>query len=132
MSDENQNEEATSTAGEAPSLDLLVNITSPSACERHVTVTVSRADIDRYFDDAFSELVPNASVPGFRVGRAPRKIVEGRFKKEVSDQVKGTLLMDCLEKIGEDKYDCTPPEEPAEAEEEGADEAAPAWKFAAE
>lgn len=106
MSDENQdqNEEATSTAGEAPSLDLLVNITSPSACERHVTVTVSRADIDRYFDDAFSELVPNASVPGFRVGRAPRKIVEGRFKKEVSDQVKGTLLMDCLEKIGEDKY----------------------------
>ena len=89
---------------EAQSLDLIVNITSPSACERHVTVTVSRADIDRYFDDAFSELVPSASVPGFRVGKAPRKIVESRFKKEVSDQVKGSLLMDCLEKIGQDKH----------------------------
>ncbi len=89
---------------ESSSLDLIVNINSPSACERHVTVTVSRADIDRYFDDAFSDLVPTASVPGFRVGRAPRKIVENRFKKEVTDQVKGNLLMDCLEKIGEDKH----------------------------
>lgn len=91
-------------AKEAPTLDLVVNITEPSACERHVTVTVSRADIDRYFDDAFSDLVPTASVPGFRIGRAPRKIVESRFKKEVTDQVKGSLLMDCLEKIGEDKH----------------------------
>lgn len=89
---------------ETPSLDLVVNVNSPGACERHVTVTVSRADIDRYFDDAFSDLVPTASVPGFRIGRAPRKIVESRFKKEVSDQVKGNLLMDCLEKIGEDKH----------------------------
>jgi trigger factor len=112
MSDEPQDldEEATvvvtnaEAAEEAPPLDLVVNITSPSACERHVTVTVSRADIDRYLDDAFSDLVPTASVPGFRIGRAPRKIVESRFKKEVSDQVKGSLLMDCLEKIGEDKH----------------------------
>lgn len=104
MSDESNapNEEA--VAEETASLDLIVNVNSPSACERHVTVTVSRADIDRYFDDAFSELVPTASVPGFRVGRAPRKLVEGRFKKEVTDQVKGNLLMDCLEKIGEDKH----------------------------
>lgn len=106
MSDETNapNDDAGVAAEETPSLDLIVNVTSPSACERHVTVTVSRADIDRYFDDAFSELVPTASVPGFRVGRAPRKLVEGRFKKEVSDQVKGSLLMDCLEKIGEDKH----------------------------
>ncbi len=80
-------------------LTLDVDIDSPSACERHVTVTVSREDIDRYFDDAFSEMMPSAAVPGFRIGRAPRKIVENRFRKDVSSQIKGTLLMDALEQI---------------------------------
>ena len=54
-------------------LNLDVQVASPSACERHVTVTIPREDIDRYFDDAFSEMMPTAAVPGFRAGRAPRK-----------------------------------------------------------
>ena len=55
-------------------------VTSPSACERHVTVTIARDDIDRYFDDAFGEMMPTAAVPGFRIGRAPRKVVEHRYQ----------------------------------------------------
>ena len=88
-------------AEEEKDLELDVNITSPSACERHVTVTVSRADIDRYMDDAYSELMPSANVPGFRVGRAPRKLVESKFKKEIADQIKGSLLLDSLSQISE-------------------------------
>lgn len=85
-------------------LDLHVELTSPSACERHVTVTISRADVDRYLDDAFGELMPTAAVPGFRIGRAPRKIVESRFRDEVTEQVKGTLLLDCLEQISSEQH----------------------------
>lgn len=88
--------------GEDQSLDLKVDIEKPSACERHVSVTVSRADIDRYLDDAYSTLMPTAAVPGFRAGRAPRKLVEQRFKSEVVDQVKGSLLMDSLTQISEE------------------------------
>jgi trigger factor len=51
----------------------------------------------------FGELMPSAAVPGFRAGRAPRKLVEHRFKKEVSDQVKGSLLMDSLEQLNEEQ-----------------------------
>ncbi|HEX2473373.1 MAG TPA: trigger factor family protein, partial [Lacipirellulaceae bacterium] len=78
-------------------LQLEVDVTSPSACERHVTVTISRADIDRYLDDAFGEMMPTANVPGFRIGRAPRKVVENRFRDEVTEQVKSALLLDSLE-----------------------------------
>src|SRR4051812_28858856 len=89
---------------EAPEkLELDVQVTNPSACERHVTVTISRADIDRYFDDAFGEMMPSAAVPGFRIGRAPRKVVEHRFRDEVSDQVKSALLLDSLEQISEEQ-----------------------------
>jgi trigger factor len=84
-------------------LDLDVQVTSPGACERHVTVTISRADIDRYFDDAFGEMMPTAAVPGFRAGRAPRKIVEHRFRDEVSDQVKSALLLDSLDQISKEE-----------------------------
>ena len=97
---------ATETEGEEETqpLDLQVELTSPSACERHVTVTISRADVDRYLDNAFGEMMPTAAVPGFRVGRAPRKIVESRFRDEVTEQVKGTLLLDCLEQISSEQH----------------------------
>ena len=88
---------------ESEELTLEVDIASPSACERHVTVTVSRDDIDRYLDDAYSELMSTATVPGFRVGRAPRKLVENRYKKEIGEQIKGTLLMDSLSQISEEQ-----------------------------
>ncbi len=88
---------------EPQTLELDVQVTSPSACERHVTVTISRADIDRYFDDAFGEMMPTAAVPGFRIGRAPRKVVEHRFRDEVSDQVKSALLLDSLEQISDEQ-----------------------------
>ena len=96
--------EADTAAIEEPEkLKLEVDIQSPSACERHVTVTVSREDIERYLDDAFSELMPEANVPGFRAGRAPRKLVENRYRKEISERIKGSLLMDSLSQISEDE-----------------------------
>jgi trigger factor len=111
--DEVQDEEATGVAvdegnaeggeEEAQPLDLKVDIKSPSACERRVTVTIPRDDINRYYDNAYGELMPTSAVPGFRIGRAPRKIVEHRYKEEVTNQVKSSLLMDSLGQISDDK-----------------------------
>jgi trigger factor len=89
--------------GEPERLNLDVKIDSPSACERHVTVTVSREDVDRYLDAAYSEMMATATVPGFRVGRAPRKLVESRFKDEIGEKIKGSLLMDSLSQISEEQ-----------------------------
>jgi trigger factor len=88
---------------EAKPLSLEVKIESPSACERHVTVTVSREDIDRYLNDAYSELMPSANVPGFRIGRAPRKLVESKFRKEIGERIKGSLLLDSLSQISDEQ-----------------------------
>ena len=94
--------EASAEEEEQQPLQLEVKVDRPSACERHVTVTIAREDIDRYLDDAYSELMPTAAVPGFRPGRAPRKLVENRFRKEVTEQVKGSLLMDSLGQISDE------------------------------
>src|SRR5687767_9356068 len=83
-------------------LSLEVKIDSPSACERHVTVTVAQEDVARYLKEAFNELSPKAELPGFRPGRAPRKLVESRFKDQIADQVKGKILMDSLSQLSDD------------------------------
>ncbi|NIL95727.1 MAG: trigger factor [Planctomycetales bacterium] len=83
-------------------LQLDVQIDKPSACQRHITVTVAREDIDRYLDEAFSDMMGAAAVPGFRAGRAPRKLIEARYRDDVADQIKGTLLMDCMAQINEE------------------------------
>jgi trigger factor len=83
-------------------LNLEVKIDSPSACERHVTVTVAHDDVARYLKEAFNELMPKAELPGFRPGRAPRKLVENRFKEHIADQVKGKILMDSLTQLSDD------------------------------
>ncbi len=83
-------------------LDLKVEIDSRGACQRHITVTIPREDINRYFDEAYSEMMPSAVVPGFRAGRAPRKLVESRYRKDVADQVKGSLLVDSVGQVTEE------------------------------
>ncbi len=89
------------TEEKSPEMNLNVEVESTSACERHVTVTVPRDEIERYFQKQFDDLVPKAEVPGFRAGRAPRELVEKKFRAQVSDQVKGSILMDSLSQVSE-------------------------------
>lgn len=88
---------------EKPKLQLQVQVDRRGACERHITVSIPREDIDRYFDKEFSELVPTAQIPGFRPGHAPRKLVEKRFRKDVAEKVKNELLMESLAQVNEDE-----------------------------
>src|SRR6187397_2293500 len=96
LEEQTTTEEGAEAAEEKVKMALDVKVDKPSACQRHVTVAVSREDINRYFKDAFDELVPKAELPGFRAGRAPRKLVESRFKEQVTDQVKGKLVMESM------------------------------------
>lgn len=89
--------------GTPEKLNLDVEIESRGACQRHVTVKIPREDIDRYYDNSYSELMGSASVPGFRPGRAPRKLIEARFREDVAAQVKSNLLMDALTQVTEER-----------------------------
>lgn len=80
-------------------IQLEVQVESPQACLREVIVTIPQSEVQRYLKEAYDELVPEAQVPGFRSGRAPRKLVEKQFKDRVTDQVKGSLLMDSLAQV---------------------------------
>ncbi len=92
-------------------LRLDVVIDKVSTCERRVKVTIPREDIVRYQDDALGDLIPSALLPGFRPGRAPRRLVGSRFKSELSDQIRSKLLTDALTQVSEQEK-LTPISEP--------------------
>jgi trigger factor len=88
-------------------LHQTVELADIGPCKKHVKVAVERGDIEGRLNEKFSELVVDSTVPGFRPGKAPRKIIERRFHTEVANQVKGEVLLASLEQLAED-YDVAP------------------------
>jgi trigger factor len=92
-------------------LVLTADVQKISSCERRVKVSVPQSEVERYFQKEFAELEKTAYVPGFRPGKAPRKLVEKRFKKDLSDQVKHALVINALTTINQ-RGDFIPISEP--------------------
>ena len=101
----------------------IVTIEDAGPCKKKVLIEIPEEAIEKATDEQFSELHKEAVVPGFRKGRAPRRLLEKRFGKEVSEQVKLKLLADAsdsavkdneLQTLGEPDVDFENIELPAE------------------
>ena len=71
---------------------IKVAVAEAGTLRKTVTVTVPRASVDEELEKEYKGLVSDAIVPGFRRGRAPRRLVEKRFGGEVGEQVQTRLL----------------------------------------
>ena len=83
-------------------LNLNFEISDVGPCRRHVVVTVPEADIAAIRGEAIDELSEKAEVPGFRIGRAPRPLLEKRFREEIAGDVKQKVLLQSLEQLSDD------------------------------
>jgi len=86
-------------AGQEPADNLpenKVDVEDAGTLKKKVTITVPRERIDAKFDDMFGELRKTAQVPGFRIGHAPHRLIEKRFGKEVSQDVRNALIGESL------------------------------------
>lgn len=90
---------------------LSVDIKDAGACRRHISVTVSEADIRAIRGEALRELSGKAQVPGFRVGKVPFSLLEKRFRAEIASDIKQKVLLASLEQISEE-YKIEPIGEP--------------------
>ncbi len=73
-----------------------VTIEDAGASAKKITIEISRERIDAKFDEIFGELRTSAQVPGFRIGRAPRRLLEKRFGKEAGEDVRNGLVSAAL------------------------------------
>lgn len=72
-------------------------------CAYEVKVTIPPANKAKQAEDMFNELQEQAEVPGFRPGRAPRKLIERKFSKAVRGEVETKLITAAFQKLVEDQ-----------------------------
>ncbi len=86
----------TAESEEAKLPDNAVTVEDAGTLKKKVTIQVNRQRIDAKFDEMFGELGRTAQVPGFRIGRAPRRLIEKRFGKDVADDVRNALVGEAI------------------------------------
>jgi trigger factor len=79
---------------EATALKNIVTIREIGPCKKKVVIEIPDETVKKATDEQYDRLRKEAAVPGFRKGRAPRRLLEKRFGKETKEQIKLKLLTD--------------------------------------
>ncbi len=87
---------------EESTFECTVDLKDTGPWKKQVTITIPRGQLDKSLDAQYKELRGTALVPGFRKGRAPRRLIEKRFGSEVDDQVKLRVLAEAFEQMEKD------------------------------
>ena len=74
-----------------------VEVQDAGNLKKKIIVTIPAQRVQDKRDEMFGELKNSAQVPGFRVGHAPRRLIEKRFAKEISDDVRNGLIGEGLQ-----------------------------------
>lgn len=83
-----------------------VKIEQSGPCKKKVILEVPRETITKATDAQYETLRKDALVPGFRKGRAPRRLLEKRFGKEIGEQTKLKILAEASDSaIKDNKLD---------------------------
>ena len=119
-----QEEQPTAPEEEQPTTSKnTVTIEEAGPCKKKVSIEIPEEAIKNATDEQYNTLRKEALVPGFRKGRAPRRLLEKRFGKDTTEQIKLKLLADAsesavkdneLQPIGEPDVDFENIEMPAE------------------
>ncbi len=88
-------------AEEKPEQNVKVQDVGPA--RKKLTIELPESRINGKIEEAYGRLRDEAALPGFRRGRAPRRLIERRFGDAVRDDVKGQLLSEAYTQAIEDQ-----------------------------
>lgn len=76
---------------------MKVEVKDVSAVEKMVEIEVPAERVDDEIEDAYKEVMKEATIPGFRQGKVPRKVIERKFRDYVYQTVMQKLVEETLE-----------------------------------
>jgi trigger factor len=83
-----------------------VTVENLAPCKKLVRVEVEAQKVDETFETITKDFQKEASLPGFRPGKAPRDMVWRKYGKDIQDEVKRKLISDSYRKaVDEQKLD---------------------------
>ena len=94
-----ENETAVQEQQDQQAFEYPVTVESVGPATKKVSVQIPAERIAAKMEEGFKGLRREAAIPGFRVGHAPRKLVEKRFAGDVKDQVRRQLISESYEQV---------------------------------
>ncbi|AQT70105.1 Trigger factor [Anaerohalosphaera lusitana] len=88
---------------EGTQVENVVKVEDAGPCKKRIAVEIPEEKIQNALEEQYSDLRKEAVIPGFRKGRAPRRLIEKRFGSDVSQQVKVQLLAEASEEAIKDQ-----------------------------
>lgn len=86
--------------GTAQIMEFAVEPAGP--CRKKITVTIPPERVADEFDKSYRTWARTVPIPGFRPGKAPRRLVEKKYAAEVAQEVKQHLLETAYERAIEE------------------------------
>ncbi len=80
-----------------------VTVESLAPCKKLVRVEVDAKQVDEAMESVARDFQRQASLPGFRPGKAPRQIVLKKYEKDIADEAKRKLISDSYKKAVEEQ-----------------------------
>ena len=80
-----------------------VTVENLAPCKKLMRVEIEATTVDETFDTITKDFQRQASLPGFRPGKAPREMVLRKYSKDIEDEVKRKLISDSYRKAVEEQ-----------------------------
>jgi len=105
---------ATAVAEQDQAFSYPITIEDAGPATKKVSIEIPQERIAAKLAEQFKDLRREAVIPGFRVGRAPQKLVERKFASDVKEQVRRSLISESYEQavsknnlqvLGEPEFD---------------------------
>ncbi len=74
-------------------------IESPTTVTRKLIVNFEPADVNQYINAAIKEVGKDLTIDGFRKGKVPAKVIEGKFPQEVQQRASDALINSNIQSI---------------------------------
>jgi trigger factor len=81
----------------------VVTLEDAGVARKRLKIEISPERIKGKMDEAFGELQKDAVLPGFRRGRAPKRLLEKRFGTDLKSTVKGQIVAEAYQKAVEEQ-----------------------------
>ncbi len=87
---------------QADKLEQTVKIEDAGPARKKISIDVPATRIATKLSENFTQLQEEATVPGFRRGRAPQRLLEKRFGTEVRGEVKTQIMAESFQQVVEE------------------------------
>src|SRR5579859_5600923 len=87
-------------------MSVNVTVENLAPCKKLLRVELESTAVDEAFESMIKDFQRQASLPGFRPGKAPKDMVAKKYEKDIADEVKKKMIPDAYRKaVDEQKLD---------------------------